>query len=131
MLQAAAEQRMLRLSIGVTVIVSAVGVLFGLFNWRFEILAMMQHSAHLEQRFGCGPHTISVPIWSMKPKSTGRPSSAAARSKSRKNSSLVAATSRAWGTLSLGQPDRSGSTPMAMAATARAVRSQCASRSIA
>jgi 2-iminoacetate synthase len=38
-----------------------IGVLFGLFDWRFEILALMQHIAHLEQRFGCGPHTISVP----------------------------------------------------------------------
>ncbi len=38
-----------------------VGVLFGLAEWRFEILAMMQHIAHLEARFGVGPHTISVP----------------------------------------------------------------------
>ncbi len=38
-----------------------IGVLFGLFDWRFEILALMQHIAHLEREFGCGPHTISVP----------------------------------------------------------------------
>ncbi|MBN2384122.1 [FeFe] hydrogenase H-cluster radical SAM maturase HydG [bacterium] len=38
-----------------------IGVLFGLFDWRFEILAMMQHIRHLEQKFGVGPHTISVP----------------------------------------------------------------------
>nr|MBP8304230.1 [FeFe] hydrogenase H-cluster radical SAM maturase HydG [Phycisphaerae bacterium] len=38
-----------------------IGVLFGLFDWRFEILAMMQHIRHLEHRFGVGPHTISVP----------------------------------------------------------------------
>lgn len=38
-----------------------VGVLFGLFDWRFEVLAMMQHVRHLEGRFGVGPHTISVP----------------------------------------------------------------------
>ncbi len=38
-----------------------VGVLFGLFDYRFEILALMQHIAHLEQKFGVGPHTISVP----------------------------------------------------------------------
>jgi len=38
-----------------------IGVLFGLADWRFEILALMQHIAHLEQRFGVGPHTISVP----------------------------------------------------------------------
>ncbi|HOA72359.1 MAG TPA: [FeFe] hydrogenase H-cluster radical SAM maturase HydG [Phycisphaerae bacterium] len=38
-----------------------IGVLFGLFDWRFEVLAMMQHIAHLEAKFGVGPHTISVP----------------------------------------------------------------------
>jgi len=38
-----------------------IGVLFGLFDWRFEILALMQHIRHLENKFGVGPHTISVP----------------------------------------------------------------------
>ncbi len=38
-----------------------IGVLFGLFDWRFEILALMQHISHLEEKFGVGPHTISVP----------------------------------------------------------------------
>ncbi|CAH2601297.1 [FeFe] hydrogenase H-cluster radical SAM maturase HydG [Rhodovastum atsumiense] len=38
-----------------------LGVLFGLYDWRFEILALMQHIAHLEQCFGVGCHTISVP----------------------------------------------------------------------
>lgn len=38
-----------------------IGVLFGLFDWRFEILALLQHVRHLERRFGVGPHTISVP----------------------------------------------------------------------
>jgi len=38
-----------------------IGVLFGLFDWRFEILALLQHIRHLEARFGVGPHTISVP----------------------------------------------------------------------
>ncbi|MFW6369492.1 MAG: [FeFe] hydrogenase H-cluster radical SAM maturase HydG, partial [Myxococcota bacterium] len=38
-----------------------IGVLFGLFDWRFEVLALMQHIRHLEDRFGVGPHTISVP----------------------------------------------------------------------
>jgi 2-iminoacetate synthase len=38
-----------------------IGILFGLADWRFEMLALMQHIAHLEQRFGVGPHTISVP----------------------------------------------------------------------
>lgn len=38
-----------------------IGVLFGLADWRFELLALLQHIAHLEAKFGCGPHTISVP----------------------------------------------------------------------
>jgi 2-iminoacetate synthase len=38
-----------------------IGILFGLCDWRFELLAMMQHIRHLEARFGVGPHTISVP----------------------------------------------------------------------
>jgi len=38
-----------------------IGVLFGLFDYRFEILAMMQHIRELEKQFGVGPHTISVP----------------------------------------------------------------------
>ncbi len=38
-----------------------IGVLFGLYDWRFEILALMQHIRHLEHTFGVGCHTISVP----------------------------------------------------------------------
>lgn len=38
-----------------------IGVLFGLADWKYEILAMMQQIQHLEQKFGVGPHTISVP----------------------------------------------------------------------
>jgi 2-iminoacetate synthase len=38
-----------------------IGVLFGLCDWRFEILALMQHIRHLEKEFGVGPHTVSVP----------------------------------------------------------------------
>ncbi|NLF57029.1 MAG: [FeFe] hydrogenase H-cluster radical SAM maturase HydG [Candidatus Hydrogenedens sp.] len=38
-----------------------MGVLFGLYDWRFEVLSLMQHVAHLESRFGVGCHTISVP----------------------------------------------------------------------
>ncbi|MGV8041352.1 MAG: [FeFe] hydrogenase H-cluster radical SAM maturase HydG [Thermoanaerobaculaceae bacterium] len=38
-----------------------VGVLFGLFDWRYELLALKQHTEHLEGLFGVGPHTISVP----------------------------------------------------------------------
>jgi 2-iminoacetate synthase len=38
-----------------------IGVLFGLYNFRFELLALMQHIRELERVFGVGPHTISVP----------------------------------------------------------------------
>ena len=38
-----------------------IGVLFGLYNFRFELLALMQHIQELERVFGVGPHTISVP----------------------------------------------------------------------
>ena len=38
-----------------------VGILFGLYDYRFEILGLMEHIRHLEERFGVGPHTISVP----------------------------------------------------------------------
>jgi 2-iminoacetate synthase len=38
-----------------------IGVLFGLTDWRFETLALMQHIKHLEDKFGVGPHTLSVP----------------------------------------------------------------------
>ena len=37
------------------------GVLFGLYDYRFEILALLLHAAHLEEVFGVGPHTVSVP----------------------------------------------------------------------
>jgi 2-iminoacetate synthase len=38
-----------------------MGALFGLYNWRFEVLSMMQHIRHLEEKFGVGPHTLSFP----------------------------------------------------------------------
>ena len=38
-----------------------IGVLFGLADYRYEVLAMIQHAAHLEREYGAGPHTISVP----------------------------------------------------------------------
>jgi 2-iminoacetate synthase len=38
-----------------------IGVLIGLYDWKFEMLAMQQHIRHLEETFGVGPHTISVP----------------------------------------------------------------------
>ncbi len=38
-----------------------IGVLFGLHDWRFELLAMLAHIRSLEEHCGVGPHTISVP----------------------------------------------------------------------
>lgn len=39
----------------------AIGALFGLFDWKFEVLALLSHAEHLEKEFGAGPHTISFP----------------------------------------------------------------------
>ncbi len=38
-----------------------LGVLFGLYDWRFEILALISHARYLDKTFGIGPHTVSVP----------------------------------------------------------------------
>ena len=38
-----------------------IGALFGLYNYKFEVLALLFHTMHLEEVFGVGPHTISVP----------------------------------------------------------------------
>ncbi len=38
-----------------------IGALFGLYDWRFEALALLAHAIHLEERFNVGPHTISFP----------------------------------------------------------------------
>ena len=38
-----------------------IGVLFGLYDWRFEALGLVVHSQYLDQTYGVGPHTISVP----------------------------------------------------------------------
>jgi 2-iminoacetate synthase len=38
-----------------------MGVLFGLYDYQFEVLALLYHARHLEKKFGVGPHTISVP----------------------------------------------------------------------
>ncbi|MFA6134608.1 MAG: [FeFe] hydrogenase H-cluster radical SAM maturase HydG [Phycisphaerae bacterium] len=38
-----------------------IGALFGLYDWRFEVLGLVSHALHLQQRYGCGPHTISFP----------------------------------------------------------------------
>ena len=38
-----------------------IGALFGLYDWRFETLAMVRHANHLEACYNVGPHTISFP----------------------------------------------------------------------
>ncbi len=38
-----------------------LGVLYGLCDYKFEVLGTLLHALHLEERFGVGPHTVSVP----------------------------------------------------------------------
>lgn len=37
------------------------GVLFGLADWKFEVLSLIIHNEYLEKKYGVGFHTISVP----------------------------------------------------------------------
>jgi len=39
-----------------------IGVLFGLYDWKFEVMGLLCHAIDLEEKFGgVGPHTISFP----------------------------------------------------------------------
>jgi 2-iminoacetate synthase len=38
-----------------------IGALFGLYDWRFEVLGLVTHARHLMEKYHCGPHTISFP----------------------------------------------------------------------
>jgi 2-iminoacetate synthase len=38
-----------------------MGVLFGLYDHRFDVLALLAHAQYLDERYGVGPHTISFP----------------------------------------------------------------------
>ena len=38
-----------------------IGVLFGLYDWRFEVMGLVRHTNHLEACYNVGPHTISFP----------------------------------------------------------------------
>ena len=38
-----------------------IGVLFGLYDWRFEVLGLVRHTNHFEACYNIGPHTISFP----------------------------------------------------------------------
>ncbi|WIF95076.1 [FeFe] hydrogenase H-cluster radical SAM maturase HydG [Caminicella sporogenes] len=39
----------------------AIGALFGLYDWRFEVMGLLYHTIDLERQFNIGPHTISFP----------------------------------------------------------------------
>jgi 2-iminoacetate synthase len=38
-----------------------IGALFGLYDWKFEVLGLVAHALHLQKHYKCGPHTISFP----------------------------------------------------------------------
>lgn len=38
-----------------------IGALFGLYDWKFEVMGLLYHARELERVFGFGPHTISIP----------------------------------------------------------------------
>ena len=38
-----------------------IGVLFGLYEYRYDFIGLMMHAEHLDSKFGVGPHTISIP----------------------------------------------------------------------
>ncbi len=38
-----------------------IGALFGLYDWRFEVMAMVRHTNHFEACYNVGPHTLSFP----------------------------------------------------------------------
>jgi 2-iminoacetate synthase len=38
-----------------------IGALFGLYDWKFEVMGLLSHALELEKRYGIGPHTISFP----------------------------------------------------------------------
>jgi 2-iminoacetate synthase len=38
-----------------------IGALFGLYDWRFEVMGLLRHTNHFEAVYNVGPHTISFP----------------------------------------------------------------------
>lgn len=38
-----------------------IGALFGLYDWRFEVMGLVRHTNHFEACYNVGPHTISFP----------------------------------------------------------------------
>ena len=40
----------------------AIGALFGLYHWRYDVMGLLYHAIDLEEKFdGIGPHTVSFP----------------------------------------------------------------------
>lgn len=42
-----------------------IGALFGLYDYRFEVISLLLHADYLQDKYGVGPHTISVPRLNM------------------------------------------------------------------
>jgi 2-iminoacetate synthase len=38
-----------------------IGALFGLHDYRFEVMSLLQHARYLDETYKAGPHTISIP----------------------------------------------------------------------
>lgn len=38
-----------------------IGALFGLYDYRFDVMGLLSHAKHLDETYGVGPHTISIP----------------------------------------------------------------------
>ncbi len=38
-----------------------IGALFGLYDWKYEVLGLIRHTNHFEACYNVGPHTISFP----------------------------------------------------------------------
>jgi len=38
-----------------------IGALFGLYDWRFDVMGLLRHVNHMEACYNVGPHTISFP----------------------------------------------------------------------
>lgn len=50
-----------------------IGVLFGLHDYRFEVLSLLAHASYMENKFSVGPHTISVPRFKPAPSVVYKP----------------------------------------------------------
>ena len=50
-----------------------IGVLFGLYDWRFEVLGLVSHAQYMDKKRKVGPHTISVPRFCPAPSVTYKP----------------------------------------------------------